>query len=306
MHEARVAPEGARSTAAGRQPDDRPLDTDPDDPMHRHVLDLTGEWTPPLQWVRSVWGSRDLINTLARKDFFVRYRRASFGVFWAVALPLVQATVLSFVFSYIRVVKEGAGISLPVYVFTGMCVWTYFSGTVQAAATSIVDGSGLSSRVYFPRAVLPLINVRTNLYSLPINIVIVIALALILGNGLDQHVFLLVPGVAMLIWLTAGLGLTLAALHVYFRDVRYIVTATFTALIYLTPIFLPLSIYKNFKWVVLANPVTGVVEVFRLAVGGADPEWVWGVIFCLAWCVFLTVTSVYLHCRRDRLFVDLL
>ena len=275
------------------------------------VLELTGEWTPPTQLVREVWGARDLIRMLARKDFFVRYRRASFGVLWAVGLPLIQAAVLSVVFSYFRVIKTGAHVPLPVYVFTGMAAWSYFSGIVTAASTSIVDGAGLSSKVYFPRAVLPLVHVRSGLYSLPISLAIVIVMALAWGVDLDFHVLLLVPGVLLLIWLTAAVSLTLAALHVYFRDVRYIVQAIFTGLIYLTPIFLPLKIYATIAHgyvldVVLANPATGVIEVFRLAIGGADSRWPIALGSSLGWCTFFTAAAVYIHARRNRLFVDLL
>lgn len=275
------------------------------------VLEISGEWTPPLQLVREVWNSRDLIGMLARKDFFVRYRRASFGVLWAVGLPLIQAAVLSVVFSYFRVIKTGAQVPLPVFVFTGMTVWSYFSTIVTAASTSIVDGAGLSSKVYFPRAVLPLVHVRAGLYTLPVNIGIVIVMAIGWGVDLDLHVLLLIPGVLLLVWLTASLAVTLAAFHVYFRDVRYIVQAIFTGLIYLTPVFLPLTIYATVAHghvlgVVLANPVTGVVEVFRLAIGGADSRWPTALGASIGWSFFFTVMAVYVHCRRNRLFVDLL
>jgi ABC-type polysaccharide/polyol phosphate export permease len=271
------------------------------------VLDLHGESTPPVQLLKEIWAARDLIATLARKDFFVRYRRASLGVLWAVGLPLIQAAVLAEVFSHFRAIRTGLGVPMPVYVFTGMTVFTFFTGTVLAASTSIVDGAGLSSKIYFPRAVLPLVSVRANLYAFGCSLAIVLAMALAFGVGLDQHVLLLVPGVALLLWLTAAAGLALSALHVYFRDVRYIVQAVFSALLYLTPVFLPLRIYpQTLRYVVLANPVTGVVEVFRLAIGGADPEWPTAVVCSLGWATFLTIAALFLHCRRNRVFVDLL
>ena len=188
-----------------------------------------------------------------------------------------------------------------------MAAWSYFSATVVTGATSVVDGSGLASKIYFPRAVLPLVSVRSNLYSLPIMIGIVLIMALAFGVGLDVSALLLVPGVILLIWLSTALALTLSALHVYFRDVRYFVQATFTALIYCTPIFLPLAIYPpGFRGFVLANPLTGVVEIFRLAIGGADDQWAVAVGASVGWAVVLSISAVYLHCRRDRVFVDLL
>src|SRR5207244_6365099 len=96
----------------------------------RPVPAIRGESTPPRQLLKELWGSRDLIATLARKDFFVRYRRASLGVLWAVGLPLIQAVVLAEVFSHFRVIRAGLGVSMPVYVFTGITVYSFFTGTV--------------------------------------------------------------------------------------------------------------------------------------------------------------------------------
>ncbi|MFL6239516.1 MAG: ABC transporter permease [Actinomycetes bacterium] len=273
----------------------------------RPVLDARGEWTPPRQLLREVWDARDLIATLARKDFFVRYRRASFGVAWAVLLPVIQAAVLTEVFQHFRAIRSGTHGSLPVYVFTGMTVYTFFTTTVTSSSTSIVDGAGLSSKIYFPRAVLPLISVRSNLYAFACSLVILIVMSVMFGTHLDAHVLLLVPGVLLLVWVTASAGLTLSALHVYFRDVRYIVAAIFSGLLYLSPVFLPLRIYPpSIRWIVLVNPVSGVIELFRLAITGADPQWPLAITFAVAWAVFLTATAVYLHCRRNRVFVDLL
>jgi ABC-type polysaccharide/polyol phosphate export permease len=271
------------------------------------VLDISGAWTSPRQWFAELWAARGLMMTLARKDFFVRYRRASFGVLWAVTLPLVQAIVMAVVFSYVRVIKTHAGVSFPVFVFTGITVWTYFQSTVTVAATSIVDGAAMSSRIYFPRAVMPLAVTRTNLYSLPVSLSLVVIMALIFGVPLDQHLLIIIPATLVLVLLTASLSLTLSALHVYFRDIRYMVQALFTALIYMTPVFIPLPVYPAVaRKIVLINPATGVLELFRLAIGGADSQWPFAVAMTLAWTAFLSVTAVYLHCRRDRVFVDLL
>ena len=96
-------------------------------------------WTgPPLDDVGPNWQQPpivDLIATLARKDFFVRYRRASLGVLWAVGLPLIQAVVLAEVFSHFRVIRAGLGVSMPVYVFTGITVYSFFTGTVTGSTS---------------------------------------------------------------------------------------------------------------------------------------------------------------------------
>jgi ABC-type polysaccharide/polyol phosphate export permease len=269
------------------------------------VLRLSNGASSPAQLVRSVWASRDLIRTLARKEFFVRYRRSSFGVLWAAGLQLIQATVLAVVFS--RVVKVHTTGSYPVFVFTGMAVWTYFTTTVTAGSTSIVDNATLTNKIYFPRAVLPLVQARANLYGLAVNVVIVIALAIGFGQHLDAHLLILVPATALLVLLCSALVLALSALHVYFRDIRYVVQALFTGLIYLTPVFLPLNHYPTaLRRVVLANPATGIAQLFHLAVDGAATAWPTATIVTAGWTLALAVLAVFLHCSRDRVLADLL
>jgi ABC-type polysaccharide/polyol phosphate export permease len=269
------------------------------------VLRLSNAATSPRQLASSVWASRELISTLARKEFFVRYRRASFGVLWAAGLPLIQATILAIVFSH--VVRIHTSVRYPVFVFTGMCVWTYFMSTITAGSTAIVDNSSLTNKVYFPRAVLPLVQARSNLYALAINIVIVIVLALGFGVHLDAHLLILIPASMLLALLCSAVVLTLAALHVYFRDIRYIVQAAFTGLLYLTPVFLPLERYPGaLRDVVLINPATGVAQLFHFAIDGSVSDWPIAVAASVAWTVVLGVTAVYLHCTRDRVLADLL
>jgi lipopolysaccharide transport system permease protein len=115
---------------------------------------LTNDKTPVLALLRDLWRSRELLAVLARKEFYVRYRRTSFGILWAVGLPLVQAIVLSVVLSHFVRFKTGA--NYPVFVFSGTLAFTYFSNSLTAATGSIVDNNAVSTKIYFPRAVFPL------------------------------------------------------------------------------------------------------------------------------------------------------
>jgi ABC-type polysaccharide/polyol phosphate export permease len=137
--------------------------------------------------------------------------------------------------------------------------------------------------------------------------VIVFLLALGFGEDLDAHVLVLIPATALLIVLSASMVLTLSALHVYFRDIRYIVQAVFTGLLYLTPVFLPLQRYPSaLRTVVLVNPITGIVQLFHDAIAGAAVEWGRAVLITSGWTLVLSITAVYLHCTRDRVLADLL
>jgi ABC-type polysaccharide/polyol phosphate export permease len=188
-----------------------------------------------------------------------------------------------------------------------MATWTYFTATITAGSTSIVDNSNLTNKIYFPRAVLPLVQARANLYSLAINVVLVIILALGFGQHLDAHLLILLPAAVLLVLLCSVAVLTLAALHVYFRDIRYIVQAVFTGLLYLTPVFVPLQRYPSaLRNIVLINPATGVAQLFHLALDGTASDWPTAVGVTAAWTVVLGIAAVLLHCRSDRVLADLL
>jgi ABC-type polysaccharide/polyol phosphate export permease len=268
-------------------------------------FDLSDRPLPLRQLAADVWGSRQLLAVLARKDFYVKYRRASLGMLWAVGLPLFQAGVMAVVFS--NVIEFETGTDYPVFVFSGFLGWTFFSTTLSAASTSIVDGASLSSRIYFPRAVLPLAAVVTNLYGFVINIGVLFLLCLGFGVPLGIDALLLVPATALMTALTVAFALLTSALHVYFRDIRYLVVAAMTAWFYVTPVLYPLDLADGpLRRVIEVNPVTGVVQLFRAATVGADPGWIGTVAITGVWVVVVGAAATALQHRFDRVFSDLL
>ena len=207
------------------------------DSVREPSIDLQGEATSPVHLAKEVWRARQLMVILARKEFHVRYRRAAFGLLWAIGLPLLQSAVMAIVFS--KVAKIGHAPHYAIFILSGMTAWVYFTAVLTAGSTAVVDGTDISSRVYFPRILMPLVQVVTGLYGFVITLVITLALCPLLGAGLGSSLVILVPGALLLIALTAGFCLVDSALHVYFRDVRYIVTAAVIVWFYVTPIIYP-------------------------------------------------------------------
>ncbi|MDP1793563.1 MAG: ABC transporter permease, partial [Acidimicrobiales bacterium] len=235
-------------------------------------FDLTAKPPPVRTLLRDLWRSRSLVFVLARKDFFVRYRRTSFGLLWAVFLPVLQATVLTVVFG--KLLRSRAP-DYAVYVFSGMVPWSFFASSFGQGATAIVDNTTLANRIYFPRAVLPLIPVVSSLFSVAITLVLLIVMAIGFGVSLGPELLVLPVGVLLVAVLSACFGLVASALHVYFRDVRFIVSASLTVWLYLTPvIFRVEQLPSVLRPIVRANPMTGIVELFRFATVGASDGWV--------------------------------
>lgn len=269
-------------------------------------FELRGSTTPIRELVRDVIGSRELIAMLARKDFFVRYRRASLGIVWAIGLPLIQAAVLAVVFT--RVIRIDVGIPYVVFALAGVLPWTYFSTSLLSGSTAIVDGSTLASKIYFPRAVLPITITVGALYSLAPSLVVLLVVMLVAGVSVGPSIALLVPAVLLLVVLTTAFALVTSTLHVYFRDLRFVVQASLTAWFYVTPVIYPLDRAPGgLKEALHVNPVTGLVQLFRSAVMGVDAVELFPAIWwTLGATVLLSLLGALLQARYNRVCVDLL
>jgi len=268
-------------------------------------FELEGESTPVSLLLKQTWESRGLLAMLARKDFFVRYRRASFGLLWAVFLPLLQAIVLAVVFS--RVAKiHVSGVNYTVFIFSGMVSWSYFSSVFGSGSTAIVDNAGMTAKIYFPRAILPMVSAGSTLYGFAVTVLILIGMCIVTGVSLGLNTLLLIPAIILMTLLAVAFSLVFSALHVYFRDMRFVVAAMLLVWFYVTPIIYPLSLVGNLGRLLHLNPVTGIVEMFRAATVGADKGWVGTLWWTLGWTVGLFIIAVALHRRFNRVFADLL
>ena len=267
-------------------------------------FELGAEPTPVPTLIGNVWRYRHLLAILARKEFFVKFRRASLGMTWAVVLPLVQALVMALVLG--KFIKFKTSINYPVFVFSGTVVWLFFSMSVVNGAGSIVDAHDMSTKVYFPRAIFPLVSVAANLYGTALSTLVLLGLALVEGVSFDVKLLYLLPGLAMMVLLTAGFSLCLAVMQVYFRDMRYVVSAATTAWVYATPVFYKLSLVGRLGPWLRLNPVTGLVELYRAAFGAADSGWGVSVAWTAGWTVVLYLIAIVLYRRFDRVCADLL
>jgi lipopolysaccharide transport system permease protein len=267
------------------------------------VLELEPGATPRREWLTSMWEHRGVILVLARKDFQTRYKRASFGVLWAVLVPLLQASVLIFVFSHFVHAK---GISYAAFVLSGILSWSYFAMVLPAGTTAIVDGTTITEKLWFPRAILPLIPCISNLVGLGISMVILLIGAPLVGAHPDLHLLLLIPACLLLVVFVMSLTMALSALQVYFRDVRFIVYAALTVWLYATPIMYPKARVGSLAPWLDFNPMTGIISLFHVAVIGRDGSWIRALVVSLISTAVLLVVAMEAQRRHDRLFVDLL
>ena len=267
------------------------------------VLVLRDRPEPWADWLADLRRHRQVLGALVRKDFQTRYKRAALGVVWVVAVPLLQGAVLAFVFS--KVVRIGSGEGFAEYVLAGILPWAYFSTTLAAATTSIVDGAGLTDKVWFPRALLVAVPCLSNLIGFAVSMLVLLGTLPFLGAPMGADLLLLVPGAGLLVAFTLGTSLLVSALHVSFRDVRFLVQAALLVWIYVTPVLYPKRLLGWLEGWVDANPMTGVVALFHTAVGG-DEALARPVTVSVVAALVLLAVGLEVQRRRDRLFVDLL
>ena len=269
------------------------------------TLRLTDAPTTRRAWLADVRAHLPVLLTLARTDFRTRYKRAAFGVAWAVALPLVQAGVLAFVFSRVaRFDLDALGVGYGAYVVSGVVVYAYVSATLPAAVTGIVDHASLADKVWFPRAVLVLVPCLANAVGAAVAAVAAVAVAPALGGALGMRSLAVVAALALAGALTAVLGLVLGAEQVWFRDVRFLVQTALLVLVYLTPVIYPRAALGRWEWIADANPLTGPVALAHVAIGVEGEPLVLPIAVSLGTIGVLAVVAVELHRRLDRLFVD--
>jgi ABC-type polysaccharide/polyol phosphate export permease len=255
-------------------------------------------------WLTEVWRHRETLGILTRKDFQTRYKRASFGVVWAIAVPALQASIMAIVFS--RVVKISSGKDFVVYVISGVVAYSYFSTVLNPASTAIVDGAGLTDKVWFPRALLVIVPCLSNLVGLITTTTVLVVAMPLFHVQYGLRMFLLLPAVLLLVTFAVSLSLVLAALHVYFRDVRFLVQAALLVWLYVTPILYPEHLLGHLAPLVKANPLTGIVGLFHYAVLGHSGASGVELAVSLGATGTLLLLGAEVQRRYDRLFVDLL
>jgi ABC-2 type transport system permease protein len=266
------------------------------------VLELSAAPDSRRQTISDAIRSGEVLLALVRKDFQTRYKRATFGVAWAVAVPVLQAAVMAVVFS--KVVRLATSSGYAPYVMIGIVVWSYVASSVATGSTAIVENAALTEKVWFPRCLLPAVPALSNTIGFGISVVVVVALLPVFDVALRPRLLLLVPAIALLVLFVIALNLVLAALHVYYRDVRYLTQAALLVWIYITPIIYPQELLGDWAWALDLNPLTGIVDLFRMATLGGVDDAVRPIACSVTTTCLLLFAALEGYRRHDRLFVD--
>lgn len=219
--------------------------------------------------LNEVWQARELLYIFAWRDIKVRYKQTVIGIFWAILQPFLLMVVFSLFFGNFAKIPSN-GVPYPVFVFSGLLFWNYFSASLTGSSNSLADNENMIKKIYFPRLILPLSPTITPMIDFALSFLILIGLMIYFHFWPTVLGIVLVPVLLAVSFLSAaGLGFFLSAINVKYRDIRFALPFFIQSLLFVTPVIYPTSLVPaRFQWVLSLNPMTGVIETARTALIG--------------------------------------
>jgi lipopolysaccharide transport system permease protein len=254
--------------------------------------------------LHEVWEYRDLIWSFAVRDINLRYRQMALGSLWSILGPLIDMILFSTIFgNFAKLPSEG--IPYPIFAYTGLIPWAYFSGITNAAAASLVTEMNVISKIYFPRLVIPFASVFSFLFENIISLLILLVMTAYFHIHFTWRLLLL-PVYMLLAAVTGlGIGLWLATLAVRYRDVRNLAMYGLQVFKFITPVVYSATLIPE-KWQNLyrLNPMYWVVEGFRWIIlgSGQTPSLMVGVASLIS--ISILISGLFVFRRTERTIVD--
>jgi lipopolysaccharide transport system permease protein len=264
---------------------------------------------PSKSWValnlRDLWAYRELLYFLTWRDVKVRYKQTLLGVAWAILQPLLTMLIFTLLFGRLAGIKSD-GIPYPIFAYAGLLIWTFFANAVTNSGNSLVGSANLITKIYFPRIIIPGAAVGAGLVDLGIAFLIQIGLMLYYHVTITRAI-LMVPVLVLLATLLAlGVGMWLSALNVKYRDIRYAIPFLIQLWMFASPIIYPESMLQGkMRYILRLNPLTGIVENFRVALFGHSNFHWQSLGISAAITLFILIYSAYSFRRMERSFADI-
>jgi lipopolysaccharide transport system permease protein len=267
------------------------------------VIQPTKRWS--LLSFKDIWAYRELLFFLTWRDVKVRYKQTALGAAWAILQPLFMMIIFTIFFGRLAAV-DSAGIPYPVFALAGLVPWTFFSNAITASGNSLVGSANLITKVYFPRLIVPAAAMLAGLVDFVLAFVLLILL---------MFYYQIVPTIQLLflpvlVLLTAlfslGVGTWFSALNVKYRDVRFALPFLIQLWLFVSSVILPSSaIPAKWRWLLMLNPMSGIIEGYRSALFGLPFDWpALGIASGLT--ILTLLYAIYAFGRVERSFADII
>lgn len=252
-----------------------------------------------------------LLKQLVKKDIQQRYQGSVLGILWSIIVPVLMLIIYTFVFSEVFQAKWDIDTSdkyqFALVLFCGLSAFNMISEVMNRSTTLIVSNTNYVKKVIFPLEILPVVITLSSLFNCAICYVILIVAKIILYKNVSATLYMIFPALIPLIIMAVGLGLFISALSVFLKDLGNIISVLVTVLMYMSPVFFPLSaVPQSFRGICAANPMTYIIENLRnVVLYGTSLNWKFYGISCLiALLIFLLGEIVFMRAKEG--FADVL
>lgn len=262
--------------------------------------------------LKELWRYRDLTSLFVRRNITTQYKQTILGPLWYIIQPAMTVIMYMVVFGGIAKIPTD-GLPQPLFYLSGICLWQYFNDCLTKTSSTFTANAGIFGKVYFPRMVVPISTVISNLlrfgiqFGLFLVVYAIYQLFIIPGQIHTNWYALLLPVlVVMLAGLALGFGILFSSLTTKYRDMTLLLDFFIRLWMYATPVIYPLSSITNEKlrFVMSLNPLTGIVEAFKYGFLG-EGQFSWGLLgYSFAFMVVLLAIGIVIFNRVQRTFMD--
>ncbi|WP_114936929.1 ABC transporter permease [Mucilaginibacter endophyticus] len=262
--------------------------------------------------LKDLWHYRDLLLLFVRRDFVSFYKQTILGPIWFFVQPVITILFYTLVFGNLAGIPVD-GLPKPLFYLAGTIVWNYFSECLTKTSTVFRDSAGLLGKVYFPRLIMPLSVVLSNLIKFGVQFILFLILYVFYwskGSDINPNAILMMLPllIVMIAALGLGFGMIISAVTTKYRDLAFIVSFGVPLLMYTTTVIYPLSIveikYPAYSWLIKFNPVTAIIETFRYGFLGRG-AFSWQLMgYSLITTLIILLTGTIIFNRVEKNFVD--
>lgn len=260
--------------------------------------------------LKEVWRYRDLLTLLVRRDFVATYKQTILGPLWFFIQPILTTVMFVIVFGRIAGMSTD-GLPQVLFYLSGITLWNYFADCLNKTATVFKDNAGIFGKVYFPRLIMPLSIVASNLVKLSIQFFLFLCFWVYFllqpGSNVQPNVYILLFPLllCMMGGLALGFGMLFSAMTSKYKDLVFLLGFAVQLAMYATPVIYPLSTIDNkYKWLVQANPVTSLVETFRYGFLGSG-SFSWGaLLYSFIFTFFILSFGALVFNKVEKSFMD--
>jgi lipopolysaccharide transport system permease protein len=264
---------------------------------------------PSKGWVslnlRTLWEYRELLYFLTWRDIKVRYKQTALGAAWAILQPLFMMIIFTIFFGRLAGVAS-AGIPYPLFALAGLVPWTFFANAITASGNSLVGSANLITKVYFPRLIVPAAAMLAGLVDFLLAFLILVVMMFYYRVQLTVQILFLPVLILLTALFSLGVGTWMSALNVKYRDVRFALPFLIQLWLFVSSVILPsTSVPQKWRWLLMLNPMSGIIEGYRAALFGLPFDWpALGIASALTIVVLLY--AIYAFGRVERSFADII